>query len=52
MKKILILSFLTILIFSCGRFGKKQNETTGNLHIVCVSMQLNETNFATNWIQI
>lgn len=46
MKRILVLSLLGILIFSCGRFGKKQNETAGKLRIVCVSKQLNEIIYA------
>lgn len=46
MKKILVLSLVGIIIFSCGRFGKKQNETAGTLRIVCVSKQLNEIIYA------
>ena len=46
MKKIFVLSLLGILIFSCDRFGKKQNETAGKLRIVCVSKQLNEIIYA------
>ncbi|MBS1918637.1 MAG: ABC transporter substrate-binding protein [Bacteroidetes bacterium] len=46
MKKIFVLSLLSILIFSCDRFGKKQNETAGKLRIVCVSKQLNEIIYA------
>lgn len=46
MKKIFVIAFVTVTIFSCDRFGKKQNDTAGKLRIVCVSKQLNEIIFA------
>lgn len=46
MKKTLLVLLIGSLVISCGRFGKKQDETNGKLRIVCVSKQLNEIIFA------
>jgi iron complex transport system substrate-binding protein len=45
MKKILVIFLLAPLLFSCGRFGKK-NEKHGGRRIVSVSKQLTEIIFA------
>lgn len=46
MKKILLLLAFASLLFSCGRFGNKEDKAKNDLRIVCVSKQLNEMIFA------
>ena len=46
MKKILLITVTVAALISCGRFGKKEKETTSKQRIVCVSKQLNEIIFA------
>ncbi len=46
MKKILALSFLTFILFSCGRFGNKEEDKATDMRIVCLSKHLTEMVFA------
>ncbi len=46
MKKIVLILPIAIILFSCGRFGNKENDSKKDIRIVCVSKQLNEMIFA------
>jgi iron complex transport system substrate-binding protein len=46
MNRIISLLFLTIVLFSCGRFANKEKEGKKDMRIVCLSKQLTEMVFA------
>jgi iron complex transport system substrate-binding protein len=46
MKKIFVLIGISIISFSCGRFGDKKKENNSKQRIVCISKQLTEIIFA------
>ena len=46
MKRISVLIILSVLIFSCGRFGNKEMDGTKDMRIVCLSKHLTEMVFA------
>jgi iron complex transport system substrate-binding protein len=46
MKRIGIIALISILLFSCDRFGDKKKENNNKQRIVCVSKQLTEIIFA------
>jgi iron complex transport system substrate-binding protein len=46
MKKTLLFLFIASILFACGRFGNKENDTEKKERIVCVSKHLTEMVFA------
>ena len=46
MKKLLFVFAIPLVTISCWRFGNKENDSTKEIRIVCVSKQLNEMIFA------